>query len=311
MTEPKAFKDGLQFGWDSTSIKVAEECLRKYKYQMIDGWKSRNESVHLRFGAHYATAIEHYYKSQAEGADHDEALLRVMRELMIETWDHELDVEGNRIPATGAAWVSDHNLKTRENLIRTVVWYIEHFKADPAKPIILSNGKAAVELSFAIPVDDGIVLSGHMDRLTEYAGYIMGLDNKTTGTTITPRYFEGFKPDIQMSMYTFAGRMLYQIPVKGMIIDAAQIAVGFSRFDRGVTMRSDSELNEFYDTTMMTIERARSATALDLFPMNRTACSNYGGCPFRGVCSKSPEVREQFLKADFVQGERWDPLKSR
>jgi hypothetical protein len=317
LTEPKAFKDGVQFAFDSTSIKVAEECLRKYYYTMIEGWKSTSESVHLRFGGHYASAIEHFYKWKAEGMTHDEALLCAVKELMVETWDHDLDAEGNRVLDTGKPYEppidapGSARMKTRENLLRTFIWYIEQFASDPAEPIILANGKPAVELSFALPVDDGIIFTGHMDRLTEYAGNIMGLDNKTTGSTITARYFEGFKPDIQMSMYTFAGKMIYQIPVRGMIIDAAQIAVGFSRFERGITMRTDSELQEFYDTTMATIARARHATEMEYFPMNRTACSNYGGCPFRRVCSKSPEVRTQFLKADFVQAERWDPLRAR
>lgn len=312
-----SFRDGVQFAWDSTSIKLAEECLRKYQYQMIEGWRSMSESVHLRFGGHYATALEHFYKHKALGLSHDEALLEVVREAMIETWDHELDAEGNRIADTGKAYEppidasGSARVKTRENLLRTIIWYVEQFAADPAEPIILANGKPAVELSFALPVDDGIIFTGHMDRLTEYAGNIMGLDNKTTGSTITSRYFEGYKPDVQMSMYTFAGKMIYQIPVKGMIIDAAQIAVGFSRFERGLTMRTDSELQEFYDTTMHTIEQARRATSINYFPMNRTSCDKFGGCPFRRVCSKSPEVRTQFLKADFVQAERWDPLKAR
>ena len=310
-TEPKAFREGVQFAWDSTSIKLAEECLRKYFYQMIEGWKPSDESVHLRFGSVYATAVEHYYKFLAEGADHEEALTQIVHEALIATWDYDLDEAGERIEGTGGPWISTHNLKTRENLIRTIVWYIEHFRDDPAKPIILSNGKPAVELSFALPVDDGIILTGHMDRLTEYAGQIMGLDNKTTGSTITSRYFEGYNPDVQMSMYTFAGKMIYQLPVKGMIIDAAQIAVGFSRFERGLTMRTDAQLQEFYDTTMGTISSARRATEMGHFPMNRTSCDKFGGCPFRRVCSKSPEVRDVFLKADFVRAERWDPLKAR
>jgi hypothetical protein len=310
-TEPKAFKDGLQFAWDSTSIKLAEECLRKYQYKMLDGWQPLTLSVHLRFGAVYATALEHYHKWVALGTHHDEALEQAVHEALVSTWDYDKDPEGNIIPGSGTPWVSEHNLKTRENCIRTIVWYLEHFREDPAMPVKLADGTPAVELSFALPVDDGIVFTGHLDRLAEYAGNPMVVDQKTTGTTITARYFDGYKPDIQMSMYTFAGQAVYNVPVKGVIIDAAQIAVGFSRFERGITMRTQSELEEFYDTTMETITRARSATALNNLPMNRTSCDKFGGCEFRRVCSKSPEVREQFLKADFAKGKRWDPLEAR
>lgn len=309
--EPKSFKDGLQFAWDSTSIKLAEECLRKYQYKMIGGWTPFEASPHLRFGGVYASALEHFYKHRAEGLSHDDALCEVVHEALFETWDYELDEAGEKIPDSGKPWLSSHKLKTRENLIRTIIWYLEQFRGDSAEVVILANGKPAVEHSFALPVDDDIIFCGHLDRLVNYADNLMVMDQKTTGSTISSQYFEQFKPDVQMSMYTFAGKMIYQLPVRGVIIDAAQIAVGFTRFERGITMRTDSELQEFYDTTMHTIQQARTATALGHFPMNRTSCDKFGGCEFRKVCSKSPEVRKNFLKADFEQGPRWDPLETR
>lgn len=317
MTEPLAFKDGIQFAWDATSIKLAEECLRKYQLQMIEGWKSANESVHLRFGSHYATALEHFYKHRATGASFDEAVLEVVTEAMIETWDHERSPEGERIPETGTPYAppvdapGSARLKTRENLIRTIVWYFEQFREDTAEVVMLANGKPAVEYSFKLPVDNDIVFSGHIDRLVTYADNIMVMDQKTSGSTITSRYFDGFNPDVQMSMYTFAGKAIYQMPVRGVIIDAAQIAVGFTRFERGLTFRTDGQLSEWYDTSMYTIESARSATRLNYFPMNRTSCDKFGGCPFRPVCSRDPNVREQYLNGLFVRGERWDPLRAR
>lgn len=315
MTEfvmPKSFDEkGLQFAWDSTSIKLATECMRKYYYKMIVGWQPETLSVHLRFGIVYATALEHYHKHVALGMDRKDAIEAVVHEALIATWDHELDEEGNRIPNTGAAWDGGHNLKTRGNLIRTIVWYLEQFEDDAVSTIILSDGKPAVEYSFKLPVDNNIVFCGHLDRLGEYSHDPYVQDQKTTGTTISARYFEGYNPDIQMSMYTFAGKAIFGVPVKGVIIDAAQIAVGFSRFERGFTFRTDDQLNEWYDQTMVKIEEARAMTAEQYFPMNATACGNYGGCEFRDICSRSPQVREQFLKGKFVKGPRWDPIVSR
>ncbi len=203
-----------------------------------------------------------------------------------------------------------NNLKTRGNLIRSIVWYIDHFAEDTMPIIQLSDGPA-VELSFTLEVDDGLVFSGHLDRLVTYGEDPYVMDQKTTGSTITPRFFEQFKPDTQMSMYSFAGKMILGTPVKGVIIDGAQIAVGFTRFERGFTFRTDGELNEWYDSAMYHIEQARNATREMNFPMNTASCGNYGGCPFRSVCARSPEHRRQFLKADFVQGKPLDPLEQR
>lgn len=310
---------GVQFGWDATSISLAETCLRKYQYKMIDGWQPETLSVHLRFGQHYATALEHYHKHRAAGVDYEEAVYLVVKEALEATWDgRELEQEPEEgqpppreISGTGAPWMSDHNTKTRENLIRTIVWYLEQFREDVTKTLTLSDGTAAVEYSFALPVDNDLIFSGHIDRFVEYAGSPYVQDQKTTGSTITPRYFEGYSPNTQMSMYTFAGQIIYKSPVKGVMIDAAQIAVGFTRFERGFAFRTDDQLNEWYDNAMHHIEAARKATVERHFPMNTSACGNYGGCEFRDICARSPSVRPQFLKAQYVQGERWDPLKRR
>lgn len=620
---------GLQFAWNSSSIKLAEACLRKYQYAMIEGWQSALPSAHLIFGGHFATALEHYHKALALGTDPFEALLDVVHEALIATWEYDqCDCNGflNKCETCGGKnggqyggqpWDSLHNLKTRGNLIRSIVWYIDHF-ADDTMPVIQLSDGPAVELSFTLEVDDGLVFAGHLDRLVTYGedpyvmdqkaqplttkvltdngwveiqalsigdkvigqdgteteviglfpkgvtevyrvkfndgssvkcgidhlwtvqdqfgswktiemkemlgapaykkfavplvkpiqhsekelplhpyligallgdGYLNGnsiqlsstkqwlIDNvvavlpegdkikkaskfnnswtisggppssktlraieslglrrklsttkfiptdyligseeqrrqllaglldtdggwndkhriydsmsfqlirdvcqlvrslggtaryrvradgcyrasirmpefpsgvgkryitgieriedeetmcikvsaddglyvtenyivthNTTGSTITQRFFEQFKPDTQMSMYSFAGKMILGTPVKGVIIDGAQIAVGFTRFERGFTFRTDGELNEWYDSAMYHIEQARNATRKMNFPMNTASCGNYGGCPFRAVCARDPEHRSQFLKADFVQGKPLDPLEQR
>lgn len=305
---------GVQFGFDQTSIKLAEECLKKYQYVMLDGWRARGHNVHLFFGGIYASALEHFHKYRAEGIDFDEALINIVREALQATWIYpEPEIKGHApTPGTGEPWVSDHNTKTRENLIRTIVWYFEHFRDDPCQTVILSNGVPAVEHSFQLAVDNGIIFSGHLDRLVNYSDSIYIQDQKTTATTITPRYFANYQPDTQITgMYPFAGRAVFKLPVKGVMIDAAQIAVGFSCFERGFIFTDDLSLDEWYDDTMELITRTQQATRDNHFPRNRSSCSKYAGCQFRNVCSKSPAVREQFLKADFEKGERWDPLEAR
>lgn len=331
MSDPSPFDaSGAQYAWDSTSIKLAETCLYKYYLKMHAGWGPARKSAHLIFGGHYASALEDYHKAVAEGVDREQAIRDVVHEALIATWEYDTcercsgtgaDVEndsechvcegtGNE-PGSGQPWQSEHNLKTRGNLIRSIVWYLEQFRDDPCETVILSSGKAAVEYSFKLPVDNDIVLSGHLDRLVTYADHLYVQDQKTTGTTISARFFDGFNPDTQMSLYTFAGKAIFGLPVKGVMIDAAQVAVGFTRFERGFTFRAEDQLQEWYEGAMHTIEAARTATHEGYFPMNPSSCGNYGGCEFRHVCSKSPSVREQFLKGDYVKGEIWNPLRAR
>lgn len=308
-----------QFCWDSTSLTLAATCPRKYYYKMIEGWQPDGKSAHLRFGSHYATALEHYYKHLAEGMSSEDAMIEIVWDALMETWDHERDENEGRIEGTGAPWESLHNLKTRGNLIRSIIWYFDHFADDPTKVILLANGKPGVEYTFKLPVDEGILFSGHIDRLVEYSSDPYIMDQKTTGTTISARFFSEFDLSTQMSMYTFAGKIIYNLPVKGVIIDGAQIAVGFTRFERGYTFRSDAQLDEWYEEMLVlaTNYRARfqqwqeSGNADRAFPRNLSACGNYGGCEFRDICSKAKEFRDQFLRGSFTKGEPWDPMKAR
>jgi hypothetical protein len=204
---------------------LASTCWRKYYYKLIEGWQPDGGSPHLRFGGLYATALEHYFKHIAEGMSPEDALIAVVHEALIESWDHdteEVPVEGivlspgavnyateiRRIPGTGGPWVSLHNLKTRENLIRTIVWYFEHFADDAAKVILLANGKPGVEYTFKLPVDNDLIFSGHIDRLVDYSDNPYVMDQKTTGFTISQRFFVEFDLSTQMSMYTFAGKAI-------------------------------------------------------------------------------------------------------
>ena len=312
MTSLKSFNDaGFQFAWDATSISAFEKCPRYYQLRHLEGWQPRRKSEHLSFGGWYASALETHQKLLASGVEPEQALLQIVRDAMISTWEHERDESGARIPGTGAAWVSLHAAKTRETLIRSIVWYVDNFADDPTSIVILADGKPATEHSFSIPLTDAYVYCGHLDRVVEYAGGKYIMDQKTSGSTITQMFFDGFKPDIQMAGYTWAGKQIFNMPVSGVIIDAAQIAVGFTRFVRGFIPYPEPLLNEWYETTLATIEEAKRSHESNHYAMRRTSCSNYGGCDFRKVCSRIPQHRPAVLNAEFTREKRWDPLERR
>lgn len=578
---------GLQFAFDASTLKAYEKCFTYGDLKYNQGWQRPGGSVHLWFGGLYASSLERFHKLCATGASKDDALASVVRWLLIESWDHDRDASGARIPSTGKArsFPLANSYKDRNTLIRTVIWYVDEFKDDPFTTLIRADGTPAVEASFRLPVDDGLVLSGHIDRLAnDREGNIFSTDQKTTGQTISPSYFKQFKPDTQFcqpkgtlirtrtgempieevtvgqmvmsyhsdtptfrtqrvlgtvtrpyigqtikiktaqfthyvtpahrvlmrykdsfrdkfgvylmrrnnqfrigsvqfastvgnkmdglsnrcrnekadsiwllqitnskkeawyleqfysteysipqvrfvsktddqswldyfwsgiegnsaraanvlkkfgldidypiysvadsnsfasqrvqivracnlfngtvqvcvydngvpvwteaeitresfsgevvsleiekvgksnyggvyvannivtgnSLYTFAGKAIYNLPVKGIIVDAVQIAVGFSRFARSPVLFTEPELNEWYDETMRLMHRIREANREQVFPHNRMACHEFGGCEFREVCSRTPSVRANFLSGDFERREKkWNPLETR
>ena len=298
---PSPFLPGtnIQFAFDSISLGWLKECARKYQYSMLEGWRSNASSAHLVFGLEYHSALQ-LYDHLRLGVEYEEALHTTVAATMAHTTN----------------WAPDHPTKTRENLVRSVIWYLENFRDDPAKTIILANGEPAVELSFKMELDWGpadtqpYLLCGHIDRLVTFAEGTYVMDRKTTNSALGASYFDNFNPDNQMSLYTLAAKIIYKTPVKGVIIDAAQIQVGATKYARGFTYRSEAQLTEWLIDTTYWLDQAVRYAEANYWPMNDKACNNHGGCVFRRVCSKSPDIRHKFLESDFHK-EPWNPLVPR
>lgn len=294
----------IQYAWDSTSLGWFKECPRKYYYSMIEGWRSRGTATPLTFGLHYHSSLEKFDHLRSEGQSYEDALDGAVQHCLF----------------ISHGWESDDPNRNRYTLLRSIIWYLEHFKDDPARTIILSNGKPAVELSFRLDLTDEIVICGHLDRVVEFQDSLYVMDRKTTKTTISSYYFDQYSPDNQMSLYTAASQIIYKTPVKGVIIDAAQVAVGFTRFERGFTHRTGEQIEEWIYATKQHITLAQTMADLAeqdhpddpaaAWPMNDKSCHNYGGCVFRKICSKDPRVRQTFLESDFER-RPWNPLEVR
>ena len=299
----------VQYAWDSTSLGYLKTCPRLYKYIMIDGWGDTDESIHLRFGIEYHQALQEYDIAKAEGASHDEATRLAIKDLHDRTWNWEVDTD------TRAG-----KYKNKLSITRTVIDYLDHFKDDPAETVILADGTPAVELSFRFELDWGPIpaqpymLSGHLDRVVSFNDTIFVMDRKTTTTTPGQYFFNQFEPSNQMTLYTLASQVVMNAPIKGVIIDAAQILVDSSRFVRGFTYRTHDQLEEWTNDLQYWFSIAETFAREDYWPMNDTACDKFGGCRFRDICSKSPQVRDSFLKSRFnklEEDQKWNPLRAR
>ena len=330
---PSPFLPGtnIQYAWDSTSLGYFKTCSRLYQYVMLDGYAGKGESIHLRFGLEYHAALEHFDRLVAEGADRETALRQVIAKLLDRTadWSPDRDTKAG-------------HYKNRDTLTSLVIDYLDHFADDPAETYILADGTPAVELSFRFELnwgpqsayvsldDNGVVrresgeaattsqpylLCGHLDRVVSFNDQLLVMDRKTSTTTLSAYYFQNYEPNVQMTLYTLAGKIILNAPIRGVIIDAAQVLLEKpNAFARGFTFRTEDQLEEWLEDLRHTLAYAEQCATENYFPMNDTACGNYGGCRFRGICSKSPAVRNKFLAADFVKldpQDRWNPLKSR
>jgi len=277
-----------QYAWDSTSLEALKKCPRYYQLTMIDNWQLRGDAIHLRWGQEFHYAIEDYERSRAAKLTHGDSVFDTVRALVgrIKGWEP-------------APRTKSEELKSKEALLRTVVWYLDHYENDAAETVILANGKPAVELSFQFelefgpkPAFDGpnkghsqnYLLCGHLDKVVKFSGDLFVMDHKTTTSTPGAYFFDNFNPHNQMTVYTIASQTIMKSPIKGVIIDAVQIAVGFSRPVRGITYRTNDQLEEWLGDTKLWLRAAEGYAEEDFWPMNDTACGMYGGCRFREVC---------------------------
>lgn len=314
----------VQFAWDSTSLGYLKTCPRLYQYIMIDGYGSSDESVHLRFGIEYHKALEDFDHARAEGQDYNVAIRSAIRAALLRTYGWDVD------ETTKAG-----KYKNRRSLIRAVCWYLEHFRDDAAQTYILADGRPAVELSFRFELEWGpaakfqqkgaqpqpYLLCGHLDRVVNFHDDLFVMDRKTSLTTLSDYYYAQFNPSNQMTLYSTAGKIVLQAPIKGVIIDAAQMMLDVNKtnipgakFGRAITYRTDDQLSEWQQDLRYWLTLAEAYAAEGYWPMNDTACDKFGGCRFREICGKSPQVRKQFLKAHFTKlppEDIWNPLRPR
>ncbi len=328
----------IQYAWDSTSLGYLKTCPRLYQYHMIEGWIPKEESIHLRFGQEYHQAIHDYEVGRAEGFGFEDSMRMTIQRLLMRIKDWDPDPTLKPFP-----------YKNKDQLLHLVVAYLDEFRDDPCKTLILENGKPAVELSFKFQLDwgptaasipvgavtgitvhdrDGVtevdvnkaepqpyLLCGHLDRVVTFDDTIFVVDHKTTTTALTDFYFNQYSPNNQMTLYTFAGKVILDAVVSGVIVEGAQVLIEKPmKFERRPTYRSDEVIDEWLDDLEYHLANAEAFAEANYWPMNDTACGNYGGCRFREVCSRPATVRERFLKSDFIQlpeNERWNPLRAR
>jgi hypothetical protein len=312
----------LQLAWDSTSLGEFKTCPRKYYYRIIRGLAPLDISAHLVFGLAYHAALEAFDRALTKGSDYDAAVLIAARAALDATWDNDLD----------RPWVSEEKTKTRDTLLRTVIWYLDFFKDESMKTVVFSDNRPAVEISFRF--DSGLkakltgenyIFCGHLDKVVSFLGRKYIVDRKTSKSELNDSYVAHYTPDNQVSLYAIAGGIVLDQPVAGILIDAVQVQVNGSRFHRFQVDRNKQQLEEWLNDAEFWLNQAEQCAKDDYWPMQDKACGNFervkplsedsfggysGGCPYREICSTCGVTRDAVIRTGF-KIEPWNPLDVR
>ena len=218
---------------------------------------------------------------------------------------------------TERQYVPGNKYKNRHTLIRLLAWYIEEQPEDlnvGLAPYKFPNGQPAVELSGKMPLPfttkqgEPYIICVHLDSIMVNGDEKFISDNKTTKNALTNMYWKQFAPNVQVDTYDLVGSVLFpQLNIKGVIIEAAQTMVEGARFGSQPFYRNEEQREEFLRELEWWIKQAEQFAEDDYWPMNRTNCKM---CIFQSVCSRSPQKREEYLKADFTI-RKWNPLIER
>lgn len=263
----------LQHCLDNYSIDTYRRCPRAYQYKVLQGYSPRVSANDKQFGVAFHTAMEHFELNYKLGVSFDDSLAAALARALLDLQGLEFDSYYNP-----------------ENLIRAVTCYLHEY---PRTGEVL-----AVEQRYEVPLVGAYSMSLRVDKLIKDDNGDMWIsDYKTTKKTVGDFYFNKYALDSQISGYIWAMRKL-GYPVKGFIVDAIQLAVSFNKYVKMPIIRSDWQLDEWYQSTINAVTLLEHDWRKKNYHQNFSNCWN---CSFTSICSKEPSLRSTFLEMDFLQ----------
>lgn len=270
-------KGRLQVRWSASDFKNLKKCAHYYNKTVLNPPNEyvRTTSVEQLFGTASHAALEAYDHAICEGNSQEVATNKAL--LKSYAFHDKLNF-------------FEDSKRNSETLDRGVVWYIDQWKDDGYKTLILPDGSPGLEWHFEYVIPSTLyTTNGFIDRLVEdLNGNVYICERKTTGNTIDDDFFSRYNPDGQIDSYIEAVEQELERPVAGMFIDAHQVAVGFSKFVRSPVFRNSEQLDEWKAETLWWLGQAEKYHEEQFYPRNDAACYN---CSLRKQCARPASQR--------------------
>lgn len=306
---------------NSSSLGVIQECLRKAKYSLLDGWRNEAESPATLFGSAIHAALEVFYSGNL-----DERQLPNLSALETMGYGHkEAGEEENLILRATRAFINKAQPLTTlpesdKRSVQNGVWLLhEYFKKFIDDPYIAhrdDNGPF-VERVFTLPYHENesfvVELFGTIDFVFRHTvtGDLIPGDHKTTSSLSfgDSSYFDRERPNTQYTIYSLAAREIFGISSENFLVSIFEVkqkpktARGSGpSFPRQITKRTADDFIELKDIIEESVERYLYAISKERFPLGPVdACGKYGGCGFRQVCASPINIRETILNNKYTR----------
>ena len=302
---------------NSSSLGTMQECPRKTKYSLVDGWKPESENPAFLFGRAIHKALETFYRGE-------------LSERILPPFDHvELMAFGqNRgddglisraITAflTEAALLSalpEGDKRSLSNGVYILWHYFKSFIDDPYVAHVDDMGPVVERpFTFRLHEEEKYVIDyfGTVDLVVRHAGTgeLLVMDHKTS-SVVGNDFYNRMKPNHQYTGYLLGAKRALGIETDSFLVNCLQVKERpkTSRgtpphFPRQVTTRDESDYEEFIEVVHYNVINHLASLRDNVWPLGPTnVCANYGGCTYLSVCSAPKSMREGILSAKFVRG---------
>jgi hypothetical protein len=273
------------------------DCPRKYFYQYVLGWDSKEPKPYLVFGEGMHAAIEVLMQkgfSSDAGVDAYEAFLSVYQR------EYPSAGLGDIPPEASGIYSPAHALAT-------IGEYLGEYQRDEDLDVLYT------EIGGSVPIDLGDadhtmrLLYFRMDSVVRAADGVWSIEHKTTKLSNNMRtWLDKWDLSFQVGMYTHVLRLLYPDEAQGVKINSIFLALP-TRADKDLDRETGNKYvrvpqrrspdmmevwlwnaNHWFEWIELEFARLDEArendTMMAAFPLNTESCTKYWGCPFRAFC---------------------------
>lgn len=262
--------------FDSSSLNTYVSCPRRYYWRYVRNLLPRDyKAAPLDFGTAIHEALRLWYTNhnavKAIEAFHD-------------LWDERF---------------ADKK-RTHEKGIDLLTGYFERYgKRDTFDWI--SEPECVFKIRFG-----SCFFVGRFDGVINFQGTPYVIDHKTA-TRMGSNYFYQFRPDMQMTAYTWAAKQLFpDLDIRGVFLNILYFTTKQMDYHRDTTERQEWEIEEFLDVASRNIAEIRVKNREDHMDWEPrwSYCQHWGTCPYRDLCT---EEDPQPLIDTLYREEEWDP----
>ena len=294
----------LRLVWDATTLAAFMLDPLTYYWKYVQGYRSREPSVDLLWGTAWDRSMAYYHNLRGR---YDRK--RALEESIAFTIEHARKVDLDAVAAESKYKARKKNLAT---LIRSLVWYDdEHGDYDIYEPHFAQPTQVRLPLPMTTLDGEQYWMVANYDQIVQdrIDGQLWVGERKSTTDTIGAKYWEQFDPCVQTSVYDWACSQSTAEPIVGVLMEAVQTAVGFSRFAHHEIRRTPQQRALWEKTMCYWIRQAEYITRDDCWEVAANVAGQRWESATRRIQRRSPAVWEGLLKSEMIKREPWNPLE--